>query len=368
MVAPTQRFVDAAASFSQCGIRVSVDIYDEPEPWTGSGSATSVKFPARTQRDHNYDTIMHRAPANGTERYAGIYSGYQKTGARIYFPIWPSNDPDDPWEMLQMHEWLHHVVSHHDQIAQGWPREDVHGASLYPPHSGMVDPGYFAEMMSGRVTEPDGTRRGILPHEWTLPSAPRNPMHQEAVLNVGFGGERRDKVYAGLHELMNSGETGTVTLTNLRTNHVTTWTATNDSRLRKVPPGRYRICLSWQGSERWLPAKRCKTGTIIGNAHDLITFHRGKFANGRAALRLRATGPAVGQKIKLDWAVRKDCAAMTCPRKTLSQRVRLRPHTTVRSPRVPFAPNDVHVAARVTFVDQNRGRWAANEIVQWSRG
>ena len=172
-------FADKVGQFSECGVKISFDFFDEGEAvFTGGYNVASgwVQADSETFAGTHYDYAFYRAPDVAT--VSGV------TNFRdAFFPISASEEGSAPWWGLQMHEWLHGVVNFYSHIQQGWPFEDVHGGcqrSDYiardPGYGCMVLPSWFADMMTGRVVE-NGVSKGILQPEWAYFGTPLNPLH-----------------------------------------------------------------------------------------------------------------------------------------------------------------------------------------------
>jgi hypothetical protein len=175
-------FADKVGQFSECGVRISFDFFDEGEAvFTGGYNVSSgwVQGDSEAFVDNRYDYAFYRAPDVAT--VSGV------TNFRdAFFPISASEDASAPWWGLQMHEWLHGVVHFYSHIQQGWPFEDVHGGCQRPDYIArdpgygcMVLPSWFADLMTGRVVE-NGLGKGILQPEWAYFGTPLNPLHVPA--------------------------------------------------------------------------------------------------------------------------------------------------------------------------------------------
>lgn len=156
-------FVEKVGELSECGVRVLVDVYDEGQT-VSKARYKPLQWPDYPDVPYwPYDATFHRSPDDDG---AGI-TNFQDA----YFPVLKKQTGRDPWWGLIMHEWLHIAVNFYDEIQQGWPVDDVHGACDHPDYrdrdSGygcMVKPAWFADLMTGRVLE-GGKAKGILPHE-----------------------------------------------------------------------------------------------------------------------------------------------------------------------------------------------------------
>ncbi len=174
-----REFADKVGLFSECGVRIWFDFYDEEEAVFSGG----YNVPAGWEQgdsgafaDGRYDYAFYRAPDEAT--VSGV-TNYRDA----FFPIAPGDVAWSPWWGLQMHEWLHGVVNFYSRIQQGWPYKDVHGGcdrpdyiERDPGYGCMVLPSWFADMMTGRVAE-GGAMKGILPPEWAYFGTPLNPLH-----------------------------------------------------------------------------------------------------------------------------------------------------------------------------------------------
>ena len=355
-----ETFARQVGEFSQCGVRVRLELYDEGDAvFAGVRSDGEFDPPDDTWelRDQgDYDAVFHRAPAVGNEGYAG-----QTDFTSIYFPV-PAGDEREgsrPWAGLQMHEWLHNVVSFYGEISQGWPREDVHGASNYPPHAGMVDMDYFAEMMSGRVLEPDGSKRGILPHEYGYFGTPRHPLHVDPGLSVEM---QEGHVTASANDV--DGPV-VLTLTNTATNQVVLQRAVRPEESVQPAPGHYRACASFAGTTRFRPAEACTTGTIHADVAKLISVRK---ARGRGpALSLRSHAPLTGRRATIRWSYTSGCSVLGCRVRVIKRRVTLKPSAKLRAPRA--RRRGEYLAATVdvsTFtIDGIRYSYSASKTFAW---
>jgi hypothetical protein len=200
-----QGFADAVATDSACALRASIDIYDMgAEPWTGTVAPSNLLPAADNQAfraSGNYDATFMRYPRQGNEEFSGItgtefvsatsgertiypYSGFPVDGTgRAY----PNDEPEDPWRLLLMHEWMHQVVFFYNSSELGWPQNDVHGSAehgyVFPGVSaGVVEP-YFADMLQGKVLE-NGQPKGLLPQDYLVEGTPAHPKRRFLALQM----------------------------------------------------------------------------------------------------------------------------------------------------------------------------------------
>lgn len=178
-------FTRLVGSFSQCGVRAQVDVYDMGSAsWSGDYPADADDF----RRRNKYDAGFYRHPLdNPNATHASTNYTDAEFGVDHAQDLDTSSPYGDPWQILLMHEWLHMVVNFYDQVQ--WPTNDVHGAAEhgYTPRDAYdyPDTRYFADMMSGRVRE-NGKLLGIKPGQWAYYGTPTRPLHQPS------GGDEAD--------------------------------------------------------------------------------------------------------------------------------------------------------------------------------
>lgn len=179
VVGNAQRFVAEVGELSDCGVRVSLDVFDEGATvFHGSYDPFVLPLDRGEFAPSHYDFAFYRAPDN-VDDGIGITDNHN-----AYFPV--HTNKTTYWGLL-MHEWLHGVVNFYAYIQQGWPRDDVHGGCYRPDYIErnpgfhcMVLPSWFADLMTGRVLE-DGAMKGILPHEWAFFGTPLNRLNEPAI-------------------------------------------------------------------------------------------------------------------------------------------------------------------------------------------
>jgi hypothetical protein len=269
-----QEFANDVQEDSACGVRVSLDVYDEGQAiWPASPESATV--PADTDSlmaAGGYDWTFFRMPTNGenfcavTYVDAGPAEGTAPSASR--FPVDPegalgcagpgSGDcACEPWRTLMEHEWLHAVVSFYNPRL-GWPVNDVHAACEHgydpgPCPSAMTDEHYFADMMQGRVLE-NGSPRGIQPDEWTLQGTPAHPLIQHPTVTftspkIGVMGVEIPPGLAGLATATYEGGSPTTSQT--------IGLATAQSTIQLPGPGNWNVCVKSPGSEAFYRSERC---------------------------------------------------------------------------------------------------------------
>ena len=259
---------------SDCGVRAIVDVFDEG-PATWPASANSEDSPTDTNAflaAGDYDWIFYRFPSNGetycaiTEPTGGPSQGTSPSQSR--FPVDPdgrlgceAGSPFDcmcePSDVLMEHEWLHGVVAFYNPRL-GWPEPDVHGACAHAfpgsrcPGEG-VNEGYFAAMMQGAVQEADGLK-GIQPDEWTRQGTPAHPVIAQPTLRIRALRKARislqfpPRLAAPVQLVVKNREGRTIRSQLVR----------KRTFVFPIPrPGRWSVCLEFEGSEAYYPAHKC---------------------------------------------------------------------------------------------------------------
>lgn len=196
-------FAQDVGILSDCAVRAHVDVFSHSDAYPVAPPSLTGDGGAFLDPPAGYDDEMVRVPVPSETAlgYAGITSGGAGPG-RNFFPVDPSEDSGQPWEILLMHEWLHSVVAFYT-TPLGWPFEntpypDVHGAcnaseaQAYPdgatydgvPSAGcMVNSLYFHDLMTGNVL--DGNQlKGMQPAQWAAQRTPTTLLPTNAAVSV----------------------------------------------------------------------------------------------------------------------------------------------------------------------------------------
>jgi hypothetical protein len=258
-----ERFVDDVSQDSACGVRATVDVFDEgAAQWPASQESASL--PADDLQflgSGPYDWVFYRFPANGEAYCANTDGGTPSIGGppgASRFPVNPQgslacgeDDSTEPSPVLMEHEWLHAVVGFYNPRL-GWPTPDVHGACSHGYECSEINEAYFADLMQGRVLE-NGAPKGIQPDEWSLQGTPADPLIHSAELGIGVDGldfhvEFPADLGAPVH----------VTVTGATGSAILDTTITRPGTRFSLPgPGSWTICLSSPGSEHYYPGENC---------------------------------------------------------------------------------------------------------------
>ena len=162
-------FAADVGELSECGARVSIDVFDEGDAaWPaerGIAAGAAGRFPddaAAFRASGDYDHGFYRLPSDGP----GCGGSTDYIDAE--FPVGTGTGcgpQGTPWRMLLMHEWLHAMVFAHPRA--DWPTGDVHGGcALGYTEPCLVNRRYFGDLMTGRVLE-GGVLRGIRNEQWS---------------------------------------------------------------------------------------------------------------------------------------------------------------------------------------------------------
>ena len=292
-----RRAAEFAADVSEdsaCGVRAVVDVFDEGAAvWPASKN--SEGSPADTQAflaGGGYDWIFYRFPSNG-ESYCAVTdpTGFPAPGtspSQSRFPVDPEGRLGceagsrfdctcEPSDVLMEHEWLHAVVAFYNPRL-GWPRPDVHGACAHGfpgsrcPGEG-VNEGYFAAMMQGLVQEADGPK-GIEPDEWTRQGTPAHPLIAHPRLRVRA--LRRARMSLSFPRRLGGPVRLTVKTRQDRT--VRSQLVRTRKLVFSIPkPGRWLVCLDFEGSEAYYRAHPCSEWSFYRSDF----AHRGRSRSGR---------------------------------------------------------------------------------------
>jgi hypothetical protein len=274
-----QQFSDSVAIDSACALRASIDVFDmEGEAWPSA--LTQAQPLALTPPPANeafraagdYDATFMRYPESGIEKFSGITSvtsvGSGSSRAEYpwsAFPVdaagrsYPEDLPQDPWQMLLMHEWMHEIVFFYIPAEQGWPANDVHGGYVQHPY---VNEPYFADMLQGKVLE-SGQPKGLLPQDYAIEGTPAHPRRKSLTVPSRIDGSYK------LHYTAPPDFDGTLEITVqngwsdpnvnpiLRLAHVSgasaSWTSGDMSTDR-----RFTVCVSTlSGSPKFRPYREC---------------------------------------------------------------------------------------------------------------
>lgn len=282
-------FAADVSNDSGCGVRAIVDVFDEGAAiWPASEA--SEKSPADTNTflaAGGYDWIFYRFPSNGeyycaiTEPTGGVSEGTSPSQSR--FPVdsegrlgCEAGSPFDcfcePSDVLMEHEWLHAVVAFYNPRL-GWPTPDVHGACDHEfpgsrcPGEG-VNEAYFAAMMQGAVQEADGPK-GIEPDEWTRQGTPAHPLIAPPRLRLRA--LRRARMLLSLPPGL--GNPVQLVVKTKRGKTVRSQLVRKHKLVFPIPkPGRWLVCLDFEGSEAFYPVHRCSEWSFYRS--DFI--HRGR--------------------------------------------------------------------------------------------
>ena len=176
-------FLNRFQEDTNCVLAVEVAVWDMQDAvWPSGLTQSHYATPPDDQRTflaaHDYDSAFYRVPAHGGEGYAGITNRYDRALTPwTIFTVDPSgrsypyDPPNDPWNMLMFHEFMHQIVGFYAPL-QGWPTGDVHaGASYGYTDNPYVNEAYFAAMLQGRVRE-NGARKGMLPADYIVQGTP----------------------------------------------------------------------------------------------------------------------------------------------------------------------------------------------------
>lgn len=290
------QYVQNVGSASECGVRIEADaFYMDGQHWNGQFPADAEAF------RRSYDAGFYVYPASGQEDFVG-----QTDYHDAQFPAGPVGG--QPYLSTFTHEWLHIVVHFYDQA--NWPAETpqgddavhMNGVFGYPPtFDGIMS--YLADLMTGRV---GAQHYGMQHDQWAYWGTPLHPLHlprEDVALEINEdlpGGHVEINVVGdGFQEPLQGKVIDRRTGAQVRTFTVSPRAQSNfwPAHYRKLEPGFYRTCVSYPGSERFLPADKCRTFTAYGRSIDLIHVRQLK----RHRIRLRADRPARGSRAILDF-------------------------------------------------------------------
>jgi len=175
-----QEFADTVGKFSECGIRVEIDLYDMGDESydgdVGGAAPDDVSF----LRAGRYDSAFYVFPYDGVAYYGWTDYPVGELSSSSYFPHSMQENVGEAqaWSLFLMHEWLHEVVGFYHHVS--WPADDVHGALAHGYRSReygeFVNPDFFRDMMRGKVEE-NGELLGIRPDQYAYFGVPTMPEH-----------------------------------------------------------------------------------------------------------------------------------------------------------------------------------------------
>ncbi len=122
-----RKFVDQVGSFSRCGVRAEITLFDEGAAvWSSCTVQCPFKdlFPPDTNEfrvNRKLDAVLNRYPqqhpdeAPGQMASVSINDDGVVDGWAARFPVdkaFRDTEEGEPWRNLLLHEWLHMVVGH----------------------------------------------------------------------------------------------------------------------------------------------------------------------------------------------------------------------------------------------------------------
>jgi hypothetical protein len=172
-------FANIVGEFSECGLRVEIDIFNMGDTQYKAGNDSGAPDEVHFVRRGGYDGAFYVFPYSG-RAYTG-WTSYTtgETASSSYFPhsVKQNRDQAQAWSLFLMHEFLHQVVHFYRHVS--WPADDVHGAIRHGYRSSeygeFVNPNYFRDLMSGKVEE-DGKLLGIRPEQYAYYGVPSQPL------------------------------------------------------------------------------------------------------------------------------------------------------------------------------------------------
>ena len=216
-----QSFADEVGTDSDCAARASVDLYQANEPYVADHSNIPVDDPA-FRAGHlvggtsAYDVVMYVIPEDPSSAFENSICGSEfdvgHSGViATEFPSGPNHSgcavgggaPTGPWSLLILHEFLHGLVNWADDRVV-WPTQDVHGACYVTGYAcSGVNETYFHDLMTGKVTDNDGVKKGITAEQWQSIGTPSSIviLALSAVARTGVSGTTSDEVGRALPDL-----------------------------------------------------------------------------------------------------------------------------------------------------------------------
>lgn len=346
MLAEADRFAQETGRLSECAVRLRLDVVEDAGPYTGTASGYEV---GKEQVPAGYDALLVAYPAPDGRGGGGITDF-----KAAWFPV----TDRAPNRYLLMHEWLHMVVGFY-RTPIGWPHDDVHGACERPDYAErardadggtwgcMVNPGWFSDLMTGRVPE-NGQLRGLPRDQWAWQGTPtdrRNTPTDPADVSVWADVERRRLTLAGPAgpaELVITAADGRE-----RVRRAVELPDAKPLKL-KLPDlgfGSFSACLVIPGRGGWPGLESCDSYAVVPDTAALLTVKR---AGGRVLVSAR--GALAGQRARLRFVAGACTFSCIRERKSAPRTVTLRsrPRALSAPARPASARNGGYVRLTVT--------------------
>ena len=374
-----KQFAERVAAYSQCGVRVEIDVWDMEDTLWQAHDGQAFKFDAQNRllpvgapdalefrESNDYDLAFFRMPRTYRERYSGTTQGRD-----VELPQ-QSNVPFGPSAGLLMHEFLHTAEFFYTgKIVQGFPKGGVHGSCNYRQHfpqcSEQVDEQFFAAFMRGEVPEGGGRFSGIRPAEWKQFGRPRAPGSGGHASQDGHLEPPDEPLYQPELRLERDGnvligDTGAdgqveLTLYDAASGRLVKRRRFDGSFQLALTGGDYLACLYFPGDALFGAAQRCERVTVTRKLNRFLDVRRDGFGRGI----LTARRHAVGRSAVLYWLLFR-CSGpvsnLECKERVVTRRIRLRRKQTIVAPKLRPRENAIAVDVEVREFRSGGVLWA----------